>query len=86
MLVSSNVPAIDLSPERGMRAIAGRDRQDSATLDAPPPAADYARGFGRPLGKIRLGLPREYFFESLDPEVRSRVEAARIWQEPETLE
>ncbi len=57
-------------------AIAGRDRQDSATLDAPAPATDYARGFGRPLGKIRLGLPREYFFESIDPEVRSRIEAA----------
>ncbi|HVC00350.1 MAG TPA: amidase [Candidatus Dormibacteraeota bacterium] len=57
-------------------AIAGRDRQDSGTLDAPAPPADYARSFGRPLGRVRLGVPREYFYEGIDPEVRSRVEAA----------
>lgn len=57
-------------------AVAGRDTRDSCTHAAPPPMADYARSFSRPLGRVRLGLPREYFFDGLDPEIRSSVEAA----------
>ncbi len=57
-------------------AIAGRDPQDSSTMGTPAPVADYARSFRRPLGKIRLGVPREYFFEEIDPEVQSSVEKA----------
>jgi aspartyl-tRNA(Asn)/glutamyl-tRNA(Gln) amidotransferase subunit A len=57
-------------------AIAGRDPRDAFTSNAPAPAADYARSFGRRLGRVRIGLPRDYFFQGIDPEVAAAVEAA----------
>jgi aspartyl-tRNA(Asn)/glutamyl-tRNA(Gln) amidotransferase subunit A len=57
-------------------AIAGRDRRDRFTRSAPAPAADYAASFGRRLGRVRIGLPRAYFFDGIDPEVAAAVAAA----------
>jgi aspartyl-tRNA(Asn)/glutamyl-tRNA(Gln) amidotransferase subunit A len=57
-------------------AIAGRDPRDPFTRRAPTPAAGYARSLRQRLGRVRIGLPREHFFEDLDPEVRAAVEAA----------
>jgi aspartyl-tRNA(Asn)/glutamyl-tRNA(Gln) amidotransferase subunit A len=56
-------------------AVAGRDQRDPNT-SAAPPAGDHARSFRRPLGRVRLGLPREYFFDGLDAEICSSVESA----------
>jgi aspartyl-tRNA(Asn)/glutamyl-tRNA(Gln) amidotransferase subunit A len=55
-------------------AIAGYDGRDSGS--AKRPVDDYVRGLHR-RKKWRLGWPREYFFERLDPEVERAVEAAR---------
>jgi len=58
-------------------AIAGHDPKDSTSLRQEVP--DYARGIadlaksGR---RWRLGIPREYFGEGLDPEVGAAVQAA----------
>ncbi len=55
-------------------AIAGRDPLDATTLARPVP--DYLAELRRPLRRLRLGWPREYFFDKLDAEVRRAVEAA----------
>lgn len=55
-------------------AIAGRDSRDPATKG--PPVPDYRRGLERRPKRLRLGRPRDYFFEHLDREVRAAVAAA----------
>jgi aspartyl-tRNA(Asn)/glutamyl-tRNA(Gln) amidotransferase subunit A len=57
-------------------AIAGRDPRDAFTCNAPAPAADYGHSLSKRLGRMRIGLPREYFFERIDPEVAAAVESA----------
>lgn len=53
--------------------IAGRDPMDATS--APAPVPDYAAELDRPLGRLRLGVPKEYFGQGLDPEVKAAVEA-----------
>ncbi|MCE9611870.1 MAG: Asp-tRNA(Asn)/Glu-tRNA(Gln) amidotransferase subunit GatA [Chthoniobacter sp.] len=57
-----------------LNAIAGRDPQDSTSLDEPVP--DHTALLGRDLHGVRLGMPREYFIEGLDPQVDAAVRAA----------
>jgi aspartyl-tRNA(Asn)/glutamyl-tRNA(Gln) amidotransferase subunit A len=57
-----------------LRTIAGRDPMDSTSAEAPVP--DYVQEIGRPVQGLRLGVPRQYFGEGLDQEVRSAVETA----------
>src|SRR6266446_1227768 len=57
-----------------LRTIAGRDPMDSTSADVPVP--DYVEELGKPVKGLRLGIPKEYFGEGLDPEVRASVEAA----------
>ncbi len=54
--------------------IAGRDPLDSTSADVSVP--DYAAEIGKPVKGLRLGVPKEYFGEGLDAEVRTSVEAA----------
>jgi aspartyl-tRNA(Asn)/glutamyl-tRNA(Gln) amidotransferase subunit A len=54
--------------------IAGRDPLDSTSADVPVP--NYVEEIGRPVKGLRLGVPKEYFAEGLDVEIRSAVEAA----------
>jgi aspartyl-tRNA(Asn)/glutamyl-tRNA(Gln) amidotransferase subunit A len=57
-----------------MNAIAGHDPQDSTSLSAPVP--DYMANLGNELCGVRLGLPKEYLIDGIDPEVRAAVDAA----------
>ena len=57
-----------------LNAIAGRDPQDSTSLDEPVP--DHTALLGRDLKGVRLGMPREYFIDGLDPQVDAAVRAA----------
>ncbi len=57
-------------------AIAGRDPHDAFTEASPAPPADYAHALPKRLSRLRIGLPREHFFDGLDPEVGAAVEAA----------
>jgi len=57
-----------------MNAIAGHDSHDSTSLNAAVP--DYAKNLGRDLKGIRIGLPKEYMIEGVDPAVKSAVMAA----------
>jgi len=59
---------------RILQAIAGPDPHDSTCLDAPVP--DYLSGLHDGVQGLRLGIPREYFGEGIDPGVRKSVEAA----------
>ena len=55
-------------------AIAGGDLRDSTCLDAKVP--DYSAALSGDIGGLRVGLPKEYFAEGIDPGVRSCVDAA----------
>jgi aspartyl-tRNA(Asn)/glutamyl-tRNA(Gln) amidotransferase subunit A len=55
-------------------AIAGHDPLDSTSFRTEIP--DYRGELAKPRGRWKLGIPREYFGEGLDPEVGAAVEAA----------
>jgi aspartyl-tRNA(Asn)/glutamyl-tRNA(Gln) amidotransferase subunit A len=56
-----------------LRVIAGRDPLDSTSADVPVP--DYAADLAKPVNELKIGVPKEYFGEGLDAEVRAGVEA-----------
>src|ERR1700751_5977460 len=57
-----------------MDVIAGLDKNDSTSLPEPIPnfSADLRKG----VKGLRIGLPKEYFIEGLDPEVEKAVRTA----------
>jgi aspartyl-tRNA(Asn)/glutamyl-tRNA(Gln) amidotransferase subunit A len=57
-----------------LHTIAGRDPMDSTSADVPVP--DYVSELEKPVRGLKLGVPKEYFGEGLDDEVRKAVEAA----------
>jgi len=57
-----------------LNAMAGFDERDSTCLDREVP--DYTAALDNSLKGLRIGLPREYFGEGLDPEVAKVIEAA----------
>jgi len=59
---------------RILQVIAGPDPADSTCLDVPVP--DYLAGLEDGVRGLRLGLPKEYFGEGIDPGVRRQVEMA----------
>jgi len=54
-----------------MSVIGGHDPLDATSLPGTPP--DYEKDLERDPKGMRIGLPKEYFAEGLDPEVRARV-------------
>jgi aspartyl-tRNA(Asn)/glutamyl-tRNA(Gln) amidotransferase subunit A len=54
--------------------IAGRDEHDSTSSTLPVP--DYMAELNRPVRGMRLGIPREFFGEGLNSEVRTLIESA----------
>jgi aspartyl-tRNA(Asn)/glutamyl-tRNA(Gln) amidotransferase subunit A len=57
-----------------LKIIAGRDPKDSTSSDAE--VADYVAALDGDVRGLRVGVPRQYYGEGLDPEVRARVEDA----------
>jgi aspartyl-tRNA(Asn)/glutamyl-tRNA(Gln) amidotransferase subunit A len=57
-----------------LQAIAGFDAGDIASSDVP--VADYVGALGKRPNELRVGIPRIYFFESMDPEIESAVNQA----------
>ena len=55
-------------------AMAGFDERDSTSLEKDVP--DYTAELNNDLSGLKIGLPKEYFGEGLDPEVRQATEAA----------
>jgi aspartyl-tRNA(Asn)/glutamyl-tRNA(Gln) amidotransferase subunit A len=56
-----------------LQTIAGRDPQDSTSTTAPVP--NYAAEITKPVTGLRIGIPKEYFAEGMDPEVRKKIES-----------
>ncbi len=57
-----------------MQVIAGPDPQDSTCLDQSVP--NYTAVLEKDLRGVRLGLPKEYMLEGIDPQVKAAVDAA----------
>ncbi len=55
-------------------AMAGFDARDSTSVDVPVP--DYSATLGDSIKGLKIGLPKEYFGEGLDPRVGQAIEAA----------
>ena len=60
-----------------LETLCGHDPMDSTSIDVEVPAFGKALGDGAPsLEGMKLGLPKEYFVEGMDPEVEQAVRAA----------
>ncbi len=68
--IATDVPGI----ARVLQVIAGKDHRDSTSADVAVP--DYLAALDEPAGPMRIGIPREYFGDGLDPEIRKAVETA----------
>ena len=61
-----------------MNAMAGFDARDSTSLERPK--EDYTRLLkDQKIAGLRIGIPKEYFGEGIEPGVRKAVEAAIHW-------
>ncbi|HEY2336361.1 MAG TPA: Asp-tRNA(Asn)/Glu-tRNA(Gln) amidotransferase subunit GatA [Burkholderiales bacterium] len=60
-----------------MNVMAGFDPRDSTSLERPK--EDYSRDLRLALSGIRIGLPKEYFGDGIEPGVRSALEEAIKW-------
>jgi len=60
-----------------MNAMAGFDARDSTSVERP--AEDYARCLNDSLDGLRIGLPKEYFAQGVDPDVLACVREATRW-------
>jgi aspartyl-tRNA(Asn)/glutamyl-tRNA(Gln) amidotransferase subunit A len=57
-----------------MNAISGHDKRDSTSL--PEPVPDYTRSLKTDLKGMRLGIPREYYVEGMQPGVAVVMQSA----------
>lgn len=55
-------------------AIAGHDPKDSTSVDCPVP--DYAAALPQGVKGLKIGLPKEYFIDGLDPDVQQAMDQA----------
>jgi aspartyl-tRNA(Asn)/glutamyl-tRNA(Gln) amidotransferase subunit A len=57
-----------------LNAMAGHDSFDATTPDVEVP--DYTANLSKGVAGLKVGVPKEFFGEGIDPEVRTLVEAA----------
>ncbi|HNX81845.1 MAG TPA: Asp-tRNA(Asn)/Glu-tRNA(Gln) amidotransferase subunit GatA [Candidatus Omnitrophota bacterium] len=57
-----------------LQYISGKDQFDSTSVDVPVP--EYSRCLGMDITGVKIGIPKEYFVEGIDPEVKDIVEEA----------
>lgn len=57
---------------RVLGVIAGHDPNDSTSADVPVP--DYLASLTKDINGLRIGIPKEYFGEGLDSEIRNAIE------------
>jgi len=57
-----------------LNTIAGHDPRDSTS--APQPVPDYTKSLNPDIKNLRIGIPKEYFVEGMQQEVRASIEAA----------
>jgi aspartyl-tRNA(Asn)/glutamyl-tRNA(Gln) amidotransferase subunit A len=54
-----------------MNAISGHDSSDSTSAESPVP--DYTKGLGSDLKGMKVGVPKEYFVEGMQQEVKDNI-------------
>ncbi|MBB5021109.1 Asp-tRNA(Asn)/Glu-tRNA(Gln) amidotransferase subunit GatA [Desulfurispira natronophila] len=54
-----------------LNVIAGHDSRDSTSVSFQKP--DYTSFLGQDVSSLKIGLPREYFIEGMDPTIRQQV-------------
>lgn len=59
-----------------LEAMSGADKMDSTSVDAPVPDFSDLLNSTADLKGMKLGLPKEYFVEGMDPEVEASIKAA----------
>ena len=61
-----------------LQVLAGYDPTDPASIDAPVPdfVAAIAQLIAQPTPKLRIGVPRAFFFDDLHPEIAAAIEKA----------
>jgi aspartyl-tRNA(Asn)/glutamyl-tRNA(Gln) amidotransferase subunit A len=57
-----------------LNVISGHDVKDSTTVPLDVP--DYTGALKKDINNVRIGVPKEYFVEGMQPEVRTTLEAA----------
>ena len=57
-----------------LQIISGRDPQDATSADLPVP--DYVQALEGGVEGLRIGLPKEYYTDSLGAEMREKIDAA----------
>ena len=57
-----------------LNVIAGHDPRDSTSADIPVP--DFTKALVKDVNGMRIGIPKEYFIEGMDPEVDKAVREA----------
>ena len=57
-----------------LNIIAGYDERDSTSVNVPVP--DYTKSLGKDVKGLKIGIPKEYFIDGLDPEVKKAVDEA----------
>ena len=57
-----------------LQVLAGYDAGDPASIDAPVP--DYSAALEKLPPRLRIGVPRSFFFDDLHPEVAAAIEQA----------
>ena len=56
-----------------LNVIAGYDSRESTSANVP--VDDYMSFLGQDVKGLRIGLPKEYFAEGLDPEIKQKIDA-----------
>ncbi len=57
-----------------LQVLSGYDPVDPASIDAPVP--DFVAAIAQPTPRLRVGVPRAFFFDGLHPEVAAAIEKA----------
>ena len=57
-----------------LSVLAGFDERDSTSLEQP--AEDFSRELTEPLSRYRIGIPEEFFDDSLDNEIATHIQTA----------
>ncbi|GBE36890.1 glutamyl-tRNA(Gln) amidotransferase subunit A [bacterium BMS3Bbin07] len=57
-----------------LNVISGHDPRDSTSVPVEVP--DFTAGLGREIRGLKVGVPKEYFIEGLDPEVEQGIKTA----------
>ena len=57
-----------------LNALVGQDKRDATSLECP--TQDFTQGIEEGVQGMRFALPKEYFAQGLDPQIKAAVEAA----------